>query len=107
MGRINENDLVIKSVGSNYNRYEQVTISVDRKKYDNVTNELRVIKSQNEKMRKKISNFSGIINTIANIFEKLVNEITLNVQVKEYFILIFRILNYSEDKINTIMSSKK
>jgi hypothetical protein len=82
-------------------------ISVDRKKYDNVTNELRVIKSQNEKMWKKISNFSGIINTIANIFEKLVNEITLNVQVKEYFILIFRILNYSEDKINTIMSSKK
>ena len=107
LGRINENDLVINSGGSNYNRYEQVTISVDRKKYDNVTNELRVIKSQNEKMRKKISNFSGIINTIANIFEKLVNEITLNVQVKEYFILIFRILNYSEDKINTIMSSKK
>ena len=32
LGRINENDLVINSGGSNYNnRYEQVMISVDRK----------------------------------------------------------------------------
>ena len=60
-----------------------------------------------ERMEKKILELNEIINTVTNAISKLMNEVTLTNQVKEYFMLILRLLNVNEDKIKRMLKEKE
>ena len=65
------------------------------------------MKMKMERMEKKILELNEIINTVTNAISKLMNEITLTNQVKEYFMLILRLLNVNEDKIQRMLKEKE
>ena len=50
---------------------------------------------------------NGILITIGNAIIKLMNEIQMTNQIKEYFILIFRLLTFSEEKIARLFGEKE
>ena len=89
LGRINENDLL-----------------TDKEK-DMMMNNKLSMKMKMERMEKKILELNEIINTVTNAISKLMNEVTLTNQVKEYFMLILRLLNVNEDKIKKMLKEKE
>ena len=124
LGRINENDLLTDkekdifnhrmnsrdSRGSNcnsFNRYNNNKNSFDKKQIQSLKIELKITKSELEKMNKKLNDFNGVITMISNAVNKLLNEVQVTNQVKEYFTLIFRLLSYSEEKIASIFNERE
>ena len=90
LGRINENDLL-----------------TDKDKDVMMMNNKLSMKMKMERMEKKILELNEIINTVTNAISKLMNEVTLTNQVKEYFMLILRLLNVNEDKIKRMLKEKE
>ena len=124
LGRINENDLLTDkekdifnhrmnsrdSRGSNcnsFNRYNNNKNSFDKKQIQSLKIELKITKSELEKMNKKLNDVNGVITMISNAVNKLLNEVQVTNQVKEYFTLIFRLLSYSEEKIASIFNERE
>ena len=69
--------------------------------------ELKITKNELEKVNKKLNDVNGVITMIANAVNKLLNEVAVTNQVKEYFTLIFRWLSYSEEKIGEIFNERE
>lgn len=124
LGRINENDLLTDkekdifmprmnsrdSRGSNcnsFNRYNVNKNSFDKKQIQSLKIELKITKNELEKVNKKLNDVNGVITMIANAVNKLLNEVAVTNQVKEYFTLIFRLLSYSEEKIGEIFNERE
>ena len=70
--------------------------------------ELKQYKNKCEKLNKKLIDISDVIETISNAFYKLFYEvIQYTNKGKELFILVFKLLNYNDDKINKMFSEKE
>lgn len=51
---------------------------------------------------------NGVFATICGAIEKLFSEVNVNtVQIKEYFTLIFKVLNYSDKQISKLFKEKE
>jgi uncharacterized protein YukE len=136
LGRINENDLLTEknsnSSISNKNNNNNILNTGESKgsncatfnKYVNISNvsnkmnntkhiiglkiELKQYKNKCEKLNKKLIDISDVIETISNAFYKLFYEvIQYTNKGKELFILVFKLLNYNDDKINKMFSEKE
>jgi len=104
-----------ESKGSNcatFNKY--VNISNVSNKMNNTKHiiglkiELKQYKNKCEKLNKKLIDISDVIETISNAFYKLFYEvIQYTNKGKELFILVFKLLNYNDDKINKMFSEKE
>ena len=125
LGRINENDLLTDkdkdgfnygnrinsrdSRGSNcnsFNRYKNTSI-IEKKQIATLKSELKAAKNEIDRVTKKMNDANGILITIGNAIIKLMNEIQMTNQIKEYFILIFRLLTFSEEKIARLFGEKE
>lgn len=125
LGRINENDLLTDkdkdgftygnrinsrdSRGSNcnsFNRYKNTSI-IEKKQIATLKSELKAAKNEIDRITKKMNDANGILITIGNAIIKLMNEIQMTNQIKEYFILIFRLLTFSEEKIARLFGEKE
>ena len=125
LGRINENDLLTDkdkdgfnygnrinsrdSRGSNcnsFNRYNNTSI-IEKKQIATLKSELKAAKNEIDRVTKKMNDANGILITIGNAIIKLMNEIQMTNQIKEYFILIFRLLTFSEEKIARLFGEKE
>ena len=93
----NNNNLVSKNKINNNNNKQINNLKLDIKKY----------KNECEKLKKKLNDANDILITVTNALIKLLNEVNLNTKIKDLFTLIFRLLNYTEDKINKLFSEKE
>ena len=103
--RINSRD----SRGSNcnsFNRYKNTSI-IEKKQIATLKSELKAAKNEIDRVTKKMNDANGILITIGNAIIKLMNEIQMTNQIKEYFILIFRLLTFSEEKIARLFGEKE
>ena len=137
LGRINENDLLTEknsnsSISNKNNNNNNILNTGESKgsncatfnKYVNISNvsnkmnntkhiiglkiELKQYKNKCEKLNKKLIDISDVIETISNAFYKLFYEvIQYTNKGKELFILVFKLLNYNDDKINKMFSEKE
>ncbi len=126
LGRINENDLLTdkssisnqnfrinsrESRGSNcasFNRYNNnVNKIASLKQINNLKIDIKQLKSEVEILNKKLNDANDILSTLSNAVIKLFYEVQYNNKGKELFNLIFKLLNYSEDKINKLFLEKE
>ena len=126
LGRINENDLLTdkssisnqnfrinsrESRGSNcasFNRYNNnVNKIASLKQINNLKIDIKQLKSEVEILNKKLNDANDILATLSNAVIKLFYEVEFNNKGKELFNLIFKLLNYSEDKINKLFLEKE
>ena len=134
LGRINENDLLTdkstvsnkginlnnrtnskESKGSNYaiyNKYYNINNNNNNKisNFKQITSlkiELKHYKNEVEKLNKKLNDVNDILSTLSSAIYKLFQEVQYTNKGKELFILIFKLLNYTEDKINKLFAEKE
>ena len=136
LGRINENDLLTdkNSTMSNKNLTNNRMNSKESKgsncatlnKYININNnnnipqkivnikqittmklELKQCKNEVEKLNKKLTDVNDVLSTISSAISKLFQEVQYSNKGKELFTLIFKLLNYTEDKINKMFLEKE
>ncbi len=134
LGRINENDLLTEkstvsnkginlnnrtnskeSKGSNYaiyNKYYNINNNNNNKisNFKQITSlkiELKHYKNEVEKLNKKLNDANDILSTLSSAIYKLFQEVQYTNKGKELFILIFKLLNYTEDKINKLFAEKE
>ena len=134
LGRINENDLLTdkstvsnkginlnnrtnskESKGSNYaiyNKYYNINNNNNNKisNFKQITSlkiELKHYKNEVEKLNKKLNDVNDILSTLSSATYKLFQEVQYTNKGKELFILIFKLLNYTEDKINNLFAEKE
>ena len=134
LGRINENDLLTdkstvsnkginlnnrtnskESKGSNYaiyNKYYNINNNNNNKisNFKQITSlkiELKHYKNEVEKLNKKLNDANDILSTLSSAIYKLFQEVQYTNKGKELFILIFKLLNYTEDKINNLFAEKE
>ena len=126
LGRINENDLLTdknstlsnKRIDSkdsnsiniflnNNNLVSKNKINNNNKQINNLKLDLKKYKNDCEKLKKKLNDANDILITVTNALIKLLNEVNLNNKIKDLFTLIFRLLNYTEEKINKLFSEKE
>ena len=134
LGRINENDLLTdkstvsnkginlnnrtnskESKGSNYaiyNKYYNINNNNNNKisNFKQITSlkiELKHSKNEVEKLNKKLNDVNDILSTLSSAIYKLFQEVQYTNKGKELFILIFKLLNYTEDKINKLFAEKE
>ena len=69
--------------------------------------ELKQSKNEIEKLNKKLNDVNDIVTTLSSAINKLFYEVQYSNKGKELFILIFKLLNYSEDKIYKLFSEKE
>ena len=132
LGRINENDLLTdknstisnkfsnnrinskESKGSNcatFNKYISISNIPPKmsniKQMSNMKNDLKIYKNEIEKLNKKLTDLNDVLSTISNAISKLFQEVQYTYKGKELFNLIFKLLNYSEDKIHKMFNEKE
>ena len=99
LGRINENDLLTdKSSFSNKN---------NNNKNSNIKDEEIINKNEFEILNKKLNDANNIISNLNNAIIKLFYDVIFSNKGKELFNLIFKLLNFSEDKINKLFLEKE
>jgi len=77
------------------------------KQINNYKIELKQYKNEIEKLNKKLNDVNDIITTLSSAIIKLFFEVQYSNKGKELFNLIFKLLNYSEDKIYKLFSEKE
>ncbi len=135
LGRINENDLLTdknstisnkfsnnrinskESKGSNcatFNKYININNNnnipqkiVNIKQITTMKLELKQCKNEVEKLNKKLTDVNDVLSTISSAISKLFQEVQYSNKGKELFTLIFKLLNYTEDKINKMFLEKE
>ena len=130
LGRINENDLLTDKnstlsnkridsrdsknsnsinifLNNNNNLVSKNKINNNNKQINNLKLDIKKYKNECEKLKKKLNDANDILITVTNALIKLLNEVNLNTKIKDLFTLIFRLLNYTEDKINKLFSEKE
>jgi N-terminal acetyltransferase B complex non-catalytic subunit len=129
LGRINENDLLTDKnstlskrddskdsknsnslnifLNNNYNNLASKNKFINIKQINNLKLDNKKYKNEVEKLKKKLNDANDILITVSNALIKLLNEVNLNTKIKDLFTLIFRLLNYTEDKINKLFSEKE
>ena len=130
LGKLNENDLLTeKSTLSNknlqiniinnnskeirgnilnkYNINSNNNKVINNKQINNLKIELKQSKNEIEKLNKKLNDVNDIVTTLSSAINKLFYEVQYSNKGKELFILIFKLLNYSEDKIYKLFSEKE
>lgn len=60
----------------------------------------------NESLTLQDGRKTEIINMLSNLVERLISEVTLNSRNVEIFRLIFKMLNYNEGEIDSLVSKK-
>ena len=99
LGRINENDLLTdKSSFSNKN---------NNNKNSNIKDGEIINKNEFEILNKKLNDANNIISNLNNAIIKLFYDVIFSNKGKELFNLIFKLLNFSEDKINKLFLEKE
>ena len=73
----------------------------------NMKNDLKIYKNEIEKLNKKLTDLNDVLSTISNAISKLFQEVQYTYKGKELFNLIFKLLNYSEDKIHKMFNEKE
>ena len=99
LGRINENDLLTdkSSLSNKYNN----------NKNSNIKDEEIINKNEFEILNKKLNDANNIISNLNNAIIKLFYDVIFSNKGKELFNLIFKLLNFSEDKINKLFLEKE
>ena len=99
LGRINENDLLTdkSSLSNKYNN----------NKNSNIKDEEIINKNEFEILNKKLNDANNIISNLNNAIIKLFYDVIFSNKGKELFNLIFKLLNFSEDKINKLFLDKE
>ena len=69
--------------------------------------ELKQSKNEIEKLNKKLTDLNDVLSTIGSAISKLFQEVQYSNKGKELFNLIFKLLNYSEDKIHKMFNEKE
>ena len=77
------------------------------KQINNLKIDIKQLKSEVEILNKKLNDANDILSTLSNAVIKLFYEVEFNNKGKELFNLIFKLLNYSEDKINKLFLEKE
>ena len=130
LGKLNENDLLTeKSTLSNknlqiniinnnskeirgnilnkYNINNNNNKGSNFKQINNLKVELKQSKNEIEKVNQKLNDVNDIVTTLSSAINKLFYEVQYSNKGKELFNLIFKLLNYSEDKIYKLFSEKE
>ena len=119
---INEGEMLSRknSQSSIGNEKYQATIkmmedneSLLKSQLDLLKMELKSAKEERDKLREKLSTGNvnvldkeELMNMLKQTFEKLVEALQLSGKIKDYVVMILKILNYNEDEIQTIVTKK-